>query len=266
MFKLGRWLMVSGALALWLACTHESEKEQTVPTPKPVAFDHQHPGLAKVLVKVSDGFGRVDYGLLKQDPADLMAYLTLAATVPRTQFDGWTKPRRMAFLLNVYNATTLKLLADHHPVASIKAISGVRSVWNLKVARLFGKKISLKYLEDELIRKQFKSPAVHFALVCGSLGCPLLRQEPYTAERLEDQFAEQARQFLRDPEKNYVDLEAKIMFLSPVFSWFREDFGKTDAEVIAEHFKALERAALVKGGFTIEYTQFDWGVNGPVEK
>ena len=98
----------------------------------------------------------------------------------------------------------------------------------------------------------------------GSRGCPLLRREPYTADRLEDQFAEQAREFLRDPKKNYVDLESKTVFLSPVFSWFREDFGKTNAEVIAlvaKHFEAPERKILAKGGFTIKCTQFDWGVN-----
>ena len=115
-----------------------------------------------------------------------------------------------------------------------------------------------------MIRKQFNSPAVHFALVCGSRGCPFLRREPYTADKLEVQFAEQARGFLHDPIKNYVDLESKTVFLSPVFSWFEDDFGKTDAEVIAlvaRHFKKPESEALTKGGFTIKYTQFDWGVN-----
>jgi hypothetical protein len=247
-----------------VGCSYESEKGAAVTTPKPVVFDHQHLGLAKVLTKVSDRFGMVDYGLLKNDPAELEAYLNLVATVPHSQFDGWTRPRRMAFLLNVYNATTLKLLAGHHPVVSIKEIGGLRSVWHLKVARLFGEKISLKFLEDELIRKQFKSPAVHFALVCGSRGCPLLRSEPYTADKLEVQFTEQAREFLHDPIKNYVDLESKTVFLSPIFSWFEDDFGKTDAEVIAlvaRHFKAFESEALTKGGFTIKYTQFDWRVN-----
>ena len=125
-------------------CSHKSEKGAAVPTPKSVGFDHQHPGLAKVLAKVGGRFGMVDYGLLKKDPAELEAYLDLVATVPHSQFDGWTRPRRMAFLLNVYNATTLKLLADHHPVLSIEEIGGLWSVWDLKVVRLFGKKISLK--------------------------------------------------------------------------------------------------------------------------
>ena len=127
-------------------CSHTPEKGAAVPTPKPEGFDHQHPGLANVLAKVSDGFGMVDYGVLKKDPAELEAYLNLVATVPHSQFGGWTRPRRMAFLLNAYNATTLQLLADNHPVVSIKEIGGVRSVWHLKAARLFGGKISLKFL------------------------------------------------------------------------------------------------------------------------
>lgn len=251
------------SIALMAGCTNDSEKAPVVKAEAPVAFDHAHPKLAKVLGLVSNGW-TVDYELLHKDSTGLRDYLKLCATVPRSQFDGWTKPQRMAFLLNVYNASTLRLMDDHHPVDSIKDIGGVRPVWYLKVVRLFGEKMSLKYLEDELIRAQFKSPAVHFALVCGSKGCPPLRKEPYTADRLEVQFAEQAKAFLRDPKKNFVDREAKTLFLSPVFEWFSEDFGKDDAEVIrlvAQHLPEADRKALEGGGFEIRYTKFDWSAN-----
>ena len=252
------------AASIKIGCRHEAERESAVPVAKSVDFHHQHPGLGKVLGKVCDEFGMVDYEELKKDQSTLETYLNLTATVPAEQFDGWTRPQRMAFLLNVYNASTLKLMSDNFPVKSIKDIGGVRRVWNLKVVRLFGEKYTLSHLENVLIRKQFKSPSVHFALVCGSRSCPPLRKEPYTAEKLEDQFADQAQTFLRDSKKNYVDLDSKTIFLSPVFSWFREDFGKTDAEVIAlvaKHFEAPKRKALAKGGFAIKHTQFDWGVN-----
>ena len=124
----------------------------------------------------------VDYGLLKKDPAELEAYLNLAATVPHSQFDGWKRPRRMAFLLNVYNASTLKLLAEE-PVDSIKDIGGVRSVWKLKTVRLFGKKFSLHDVEHTMIRGQFDSPAVHFALVCGSRSCRCCRRARLRAKK-----------------------------------------------------------------------------------
>ena len=258
------------AASIKIGCRHEAERETAVPVAKSVDFHHQHPGLGKVLGKVSDGFGMVDYEALKKDQSALETYLNLTASVPPAQFGGWTRPQRMAFLINVYNASTLKLMADNFPLKSIKDIGGVRRVWNLKVVRLFGKKYTLGHLENVLIRKQFKSPLVHFALVCGSRSCPPLRKEPYTAEKLEDQFADQAQAFLRDSKKNYVDLDSKTIFLSPVFSWFREDFGKTDAEIIAlviEHFEATEQEALLKGGFKIDYTKFDWSVNqSPEEK
>ena len=91
-----------------------------------------------------------------------------------------------------------------------------------------------------------------------------MRKDPYTANELEGQFSEQAKAFLRDTEKNYVDRKAKILFLSPVFKWFSEDFGKEDAEIIklvAEHLPEAERKVLEGGGFDIRYTKFDWSAN-----
>jgi len=262
------WVLVV-AVSIKIGCRHESERQTPVPVVKSVDFHHQHPVLGKVLRKVSDGFGMVNYEALKRDQSVLETYLNLTASVPRKQFDGWTRSQRMAFLINVYNASTLRLMADNLPVKSIKDIGGVRSVWNLKVVRLFGGKYTLGHLENALIRKQFKSPSVHFALVCGSRSCPPLRKEPYTAEILEDQFTDQAQIFLGNNKKNYVDLKSKTIFLSPVFSWFREDFGKTDAEIIAlvaGHFEIAEQEALLRGGFKIDYTKFDWGVNQSLEE
>ena len=205
------------AVSIGNGCGHDSERESAVPATKWVGFHHHHPGLSKVLGRVTDGFGMVDYETLKKDQYDLENYLELSASVPRSQFDVWTRSQRMDFLLNVYNASTPKLMADNYPVKSIKDIGGVRRVWNLKIVRLFGAKYSLNHLENIMIRKHFKSPSVHFALVCGSRSCPPLRGEAYRPKKLEDQFSDQAQVFLKDSKKNYVDLGTKTIFLSPVF-------------------------------------------------
>ena len=263
MRRAGFILLLLVAVLLW-GCKNEAESRPPIPAKEPITFDPTHPQLAKVLGKVTDGFGVVDYETLHRAPQPLDDYLNHAARVPRSQFDGWAKPERMAFLLNVYNAATLKLMADHYPIASIKMIGGVRSVWNLKVVRLFGEKCSLNHLEHEMIRKMFQSPSIHFALVCGAKGCPILRKEPYTAARLEEQFAEQARAFLRDEEKNFVDLGGKELHLSPIFKWYREDFGRSDAEIIrfvADYFPPKTAEALRGGGFKIHYTEYDWSAN-----
>ncbi len=247
----------------WLGCEHAIESVPPVKTKADVRFDHGHPGLAKVLLATVDDLGLVDYPALRQQAGALDAYLKNTAEVPRAQFDSWARPERMAFLLNVYNAATLKLMADQ-TVDSIKDIGGLVPVWKLQVVRLFGGKYSLDDVEHQMLRGQFESPAIHFALVCGARSCPPLRREPYTAHRLEAQFAEQARLFLRDADKNRVDVPAKILYLSPIFKWFRSDFGKDDAEIIAlvsAQFTKEEREALLEGVFEIRYTEYDWGRN-----
>jgi hypothetical protein len=261
--------MVVIVALMHIGCRHASERETIVSATTTVEFDHQHPDLGKVLEEVVDDFGMVKYEELGVVRSDLEAYLNLTASVPRTQFDGWKRARRMAFLINVYNATTLKLLSDYFPVKSIKDIGGLRRVWDLEVVRLFGGKFSLGHLEHEMIRKQFKSPSIHFVLVCGSRGCPPLREEPYTADKLETQFSDQARDFLRDRKKNYIDLKSKTLFLSEIFMWFRDDFGKNDDQIIAlvaKYFEATEQQSLMEGGFVIHYTKFDWRVNQSIKR
>ena len=68
------WVLVVAA-SIKIGCRHEAERETAVPVAKSVYFHHQHPGLGKVLGKVSDGFGMVDYEILKKDQYDLENYL-----------------------------------------------------------------------------------------------------------------------------------------------------------------------------------------------
>lgn len=251
------------------ACVQEAEKVPAVPVANDrVEFDHDHLGLAKVLKEVVY-LGLVDYEKLLKHRGPLNDYLVRAALVSRESFDQWTRAERMAFLLNVYNATTMLLLADHHPLRSIKDISTLPPVWKLKVVRLFGKKLSLDDVEHRMIRKQFESPQIHFALVCGARSCPPLREEPYTPGRLEAQFAEQTRAFLADKGKNHVDMETKVIHLSPIFKWYARDFGKDDnalLKFITPHLDGDQRRAVEAGGFKISYTKYDWGLNEAFQK
>ncbi len=257
-------ICILSPLSQW-GCSHEAEKGQAILADKKVAFSHDHPKLAQVLSKVNDGKGGVKYTWLQKHPEDLDEYLALAGSVPREQFLEWSKHEQMAFLLNIYNAATLKLIVDHYPVSSIRDIRAIGSVWSLKAVSLFGEKISLSYLENQLLRKEFQTPSVHFALVCGSRGCPVLRGNPYNAQYLEDQFFDQTKSFLGDKSKNRVDLGKRIVYLSPIFKWYKEDFGESDADIldfVASHFNQAEKSAIKSGEFKIRYTDFDWGING----
>lgn len=227
-------------------------------------FDPSHAAFSKILGKHVNPSG-VNYAGLKQDSALLAAYLDTLSKVSKKSFDDFSKEQQMAFLINLYNAATLKLVVDHYPVKSIKDIGGViKGPWKQDVVRLFGKLETLDHLENDLLRPNYKDPRIHFAINCASIGCPSLRNEAFQASVLNAQLDEQTRLFLKDTSKNRFDLQHKTLYLSSIFDWFKSDFVEKSGSVekfIARFVDAGDRAAIEKGGLKIKYTDYSWSLN-----
>jgi hypothetical protein len=228
------------------------------------ALDHSHAVLDGVLGKYASSSG-VNYAGLKKDAAALNTYLDTLAAVPESEFKGFTRDQQMAMLINLYNAATLKLVIDHYPVKSIKDISASSGgPWKQPVVRLFGKKQTLDYLENDLLRPKYKDPRIHFAINCASIGCPELRSDAFQASRLDSQLDEQTRKFLKDGSKNRLDAKTKTLHLSPIFDWFKDDFTGRSGSVekfIAPFMSGGDRAVVEKGGLTIKSTAYSWSLN-----
>ena len=224
------------------------------------AFDHSHADFTAVLKK-HVSIEKVDYAALKKDPDKLGAYLVELSQVPKGDFDKWDNSQKEAFLINLYNASTLKLIVDHYPVKSIKDIG---SPWGKKVVKVFGNAVSLDKVEKDMLLKTFKDPRIHFGVNCASIGCPALRAEAFQAARLDKQLAEQGANFLRDTSKNRVDAENKTLYLSHIFDWYAGDFKNKSGSVekfVAPYFKDDDKAAIKNGGLKIKYTDYDWNLN-----
>jgi len=228
------------------------------------SFDHSHAAFTGVLTTHVQG-SKVDYAALKKSPAKLNAYLDTLAAVKKSHYDGWQKDQRMAFLVNLYNAATLKLVIDHYPVKSIKDIGGVlKGPWKQDVVRLWGKKVTLDHVEHDLLRPGFNEPRIHFAVNCASIGCPDLRPEAFRATDLNRQLDEQTRAFLRDTSRNRLDANNKNLHLSPIFKWFKEDFVKKSGSVekfVAPYFNDADKAVIQKGGLKVRHNDYDWKLN-----
>ena len=228
------------------------------------AFDHEHRAFGAVLERHVAG-GLVDYAGLKKEAGPLRAYLDRLGEVSATEFNGWTTNEQIAFLINLYNAATLKLVADHYPVKSIKNIGGLfRSPWKLPVVRAFGETLTLDDVEYAWLLGKHREPRIHFALVCAALGCPELRREPFIAARLGEQLEDQGRRFLSDTNKNRIDVAARTAHLSPIFKWFAADFeGKSGSviEFVRPYFTAAVQEDLRRQQFKISYTRYDWRLN-----
>jgi hypothetical protein len=241
------------------------------------SFDQSYAVYDALLKKhVTDG--RVDYKALKSDPVALDRYLDSAARIPEAQFNTWTEPRRLAFLINLYNASTLKLIVDHYPVKSIKDIgSFFRGPWDQPVVKLYGNAITLNHLEHKILRKQYDEPRIHMALVCAAKGCPPLRSEAYVADKLDEQLNDQARKYLSTPAGLRIDRKKRVVYFSSIFKWYGNDFiakyspaagfqgldntERAVANFCSRHLPASDSEFLKRGGYSVKYLDYNWSLN-----
>ncbi len=219
----------------------------------------------------------VDYRGMASDRAQLTAYLSELAQVSPARFADWPAPRRLAFLINAYNAWTVELVLRHYPsIDSIRDIGGwFGSPWKQKIVEILGKTRSLDELEHQLIRPQFDEPRIHFAVNCASVGCPALLPEAYSAARLESQLEAATRAFLADRQRN--GLRDGRLYVSPIFDWYREDFaqpwrGLRSLRQFLAHYGAelglseVQNVALQSGVLRIVYSDYDWTLNDLARK
>jgi len=211
----------------------------------------------------------VDYDAFGRS-AEFQRYLT---TLSEAQLDSLPESERLALWINAYNAYTIELINRHGERKSIRNINktlglfGRKGPWKERLAKVAGEDWTLGQIEQEIIRKRFPEPRIHFALVCAALGCPPLRTEAYVGGRLDGQLDDQALTFLLEsPRKNQVDPEAGVVLLSPIFDWYRDDFPSGPeglGRFLGRYFPpGPARELLMGGGFEIEFTEYDWSLNG----
>ena len=232
------------------------------------AFDHQHQRFALVLkefVDVSGPMSTVRYAALKRDSADLDTYLDSISGVSKEEYQAFTRDQQLAFLINAYNAYTLKLIINHYPVKSIKDIGGTfSSPWKKRFFTLLGKKRHLDDIEHGMIREDFDEPRIHFAVNCASKGCPALLGEPFRAASLDDQLEVAAELFLGDSSRNRFDADASTLYLSKILKWYGSDFtkdGGTVAGFVADRLGVDDAARTAIRQARLAYLDYDWALN-----
>jgi hypothetical protein len=227
---------------------------------------------AATLQRVVTPEGRVRYAALKADPAGLDAFLASLAAGSPGDLAKLPEADRIAFWINAYNAITLKTIINDYPIhasgfsalrypaSSIRQISGA---WSNRDWTVLGTKMSLDDIEHETLRKQFKEPRVHMALVCAAVGCPPLRDEPYEGARLDDQFDDQARRYLAGPAGLQLDAGGHKVVVSSILKWFASDFEKTGGvrAFLTRYAPDAARAALADEATKITYRDYDWTLN-----
>ncbi|HEY5763127.1 MAG TPA: DUF547 domain-containing protein [Rhodocyclaceae bacterium] len=250
-----------------------------------VAFDNNHAAwnalLKQYVVVAPDGnASAVRYAAVAKDRANLRAYLDQLSSVTADEFAGWSKPQRLAFLINAYNAYTVELILTRYPkLDSIKDIGGwFGSPWKQRFFKLLGEERHLDEIEHGIIRAPgaYDEPRIHVAVVCASIGCPMLRNTAFTADTLDADLADAMRRFLADQSRNRYDARSNTLQVSKIFDWYGDDFARQGdrrkglLQLFAAHAaelapQAADRetllAAITADTVTIRHLDYDWLLN-----
>ncbi|MEG4943016.1 DUF547 domain-containing protein [Microcoleus sp. F4-D5] len=221
----------------------------------------------ELLQRYVDDLGRVNYRRWKAEAADVLrGWLESLADVDLADFTD--ADARLALWLNAYNAIAISQVLEVYPIASIRPkVLGIPN-W-LSFLDFFtrsntivgGKKYSLNQIEHAILRPEFAEPRIHFALVCASVGCPLLRRGAYFPESVRTQLEADAIRFIHNPDKVRYDAQKKTLYLSKIFKWYGEDFVKAAGSVAEYVGGYLGPEAAVGDGWAIVFLPYDWNLN-----
>jgi len=234
------------------------------------AFDHTHQIFNDVLqesVIIIGSQSQVRYSWIQQHPEKLDRYVQSIEKVTSSEYRQWSQDQQIAFLINTYNALTIKFILTRYPdLDSIKDLgSFFSSPWKKEFFTLFGQKSNLDFIEHSILRKDFSEPRIHFALVCASIGCPPLRNEAFVASGLDEQLETATKNFLNDPQRNSFNQKTNTLYLSSIFKWFREDFEKAGSvrSFIAQRMSKDKniQSRIQSGKIEIDYLDYDWSLN-----
>jgi hypothetical protein len=239
---------------------------------------------ATLLAAYVDEQGRVDYAGIKARRNLLDEYTAALAALDAKALAAADEADQIALWINAYNAYTLQVIVDHYPIDvqetsdfPSNSIQQIPSVWDAFTFDVAGDLRSLNQIEHDVLRKRFNEPRIHMALVCAAIACPPLRGEPYTGERLDEQFDDQSRQFLALERNLRIDGLKGNVYLSSIFDWFAEDFaGLVDIEDIPGDHDAREQGILkfvsryvsdedrkyvLSGTYAVSFVDYDWRLN-----
>jgi hypothetical protein len=207
--------------------------------------------------------GQVNYPAVQIDHR-FTAYL---AELDRVNPSLGSRDDRLAFWINAYNACAIQGILDGY---SPEPYLGWYRFFKTRTYRIGGSPLNLSDVEHEILRKQFREPRIHFAIVCASSSCPKLAPLAYEGRELDRQLDEAARAFINDRSRNRFDKQERIAYLSKIFDWFEEDFAASAGSVlqfVAQYVHERELSHDLAGDlYEIKYLEYDWRLNGPAPK
>jgi len=208
--------------------------------------------------------GNVNYLRLSKENKQIAEILNLLGALDTSTLKDDLK---LASHINFYNFLTIAGILHFYPLKSIrdKVSPFGFNFWKDLRFQFFDTTLTLDQIEHEILRGM-NEPRIHFAIVCASISCPKLLNQVYEEVTINEQLSNQSRAFFNDKKHIVWNHENKMVRLSGIMYWFREDFGASDENILkflrqylSEDIKAkVENISDYQIGPAIPY---DWGLN-----
>jgi hypothetical protein len=218
-----------------------------------------------------------DYGAAITDPDSrelIDSQRKRLANLETAEFDR--REAALAFWINAYNFFMIAHIVDNaeddRPVESVKDFGNLFNPFRVFDRRLFnvaGSERALSEIELEILlgekfaQRGWKDARVHFAVNCASVGCPALRQIPFSADNLDDMLDENTRRSLATPL--HLKIDDDTARVTSLFDWYSDDFIEAAGSVRAFlelHIDANRRERLQATDET-RFIDYDWRLNSP---
>jgi hypothetical protein len=190
-------------------------------------------------------------------------------------------PNLTAWAANSYNFFILDLIEDNlltpdgEILASVSEIgAGDFSVFDEPRYPIGEETLSLNQFERKFLFAGWKGkgkrppgldPRLHFAIVCGAIGCPPLWPEPLTPQELNLTLDRMTRNALKS--QSHLWVEGTTIHVSRIFDWYEADFGgkRGVRAFVGEYGPPAAKQLLIENpkATIAPDIEWDWSLNAP---
>jgi hypothetical protein len=261
------WItLVSFAVPVVVAAKAFQEVRLTSrPAPQPDASGVDHK-IWDYLLKSYVDEGLVDYDAMSRDYLFRTYLRQLAEAEPQKLT---TRTDQLALLCNAYNAFVIDGVIRHRITDSVMEYEqNGEGFFDIKEHVFAGSTLSLNQLEHTLIRKRFREPRVHVALVCAARDCPAIRREAFVGRRLGAQLHDQSVVFANSSQYVRYDEVTNTLHLSPLLDWYGDDWDGVGgylhwlSKLIEDKTLKQKVTQASVGTVDVAFLDYDWSLNG----
>jgi hypothetical protein len=196
--------------------------------------------------------GRLNYSTLSQsDTVQILKDL-----IRKVEIERLTIEEAEAFYLNAYNIFVISSVLDVYPINSVKEIP---QFFEKRVHTIGNRSMSLNEIEEAVLGVGGDDARIHFALVCGSMGCPREMNMAFKASTLSDQLQYLTEKALSNKQFVKINALKRSIEVSQIFQWYRDDFVSETSSVL-DFIKKFSSLTFPEG-YELDYYQYDWTLN-----